>query len=248
MTAFAPLAGLDPRGKLLAAAGLSVLVAVTRRTETALAILFLCLSLAAISGLGVKRLLGRAVAVNAFTLLLWATLPWRLVLSGDALSIDALRFEFSPAGLAQAKLLTLKINAAFLGLFALLGSSRPEDLFHALAHFRVPPKLTALLFLVHRYLHVLAGELARLGESMRLRGFAPRSDRHTWTSLANLVGSLLAKSFDRALRVHEAMLCRGFDGQFWLLDHFHRRSRDLVFAVCWFLLLLAAALYERSLL
>ena len=49
--------------------------------------------------------------------------------------------------------------------------------------------------------------------------------------LAWLVGVLVVRSIERSERVYQAMLCRGFAGTFWLLDHFVWRPADTLFCV-----------------
>ena len=66
---------------------------------------------------------------------------------------------------------------------------------------------------------------------MKVRCFTPKTNRHTYRSLAYLAGMLIARSFDRSERIHQAMLCRGFDGRFWILDHFSLKGRDTVFLI-----------------
>ena len=39
---------------------------------------------------------------------------------------------------------------------------------------------------------------------------------------------MLLKSYDRSERVHDAMVCRGFKGKFWVLDHFSLKRGDLI--------------------
>jgi cobalt/nickel transport system permease protein len=70
-------------------------------------------------------------------------------------------------------------------------------------------------------------------QAMRARGFKPRTDTHTYRTFAWLVGMLLVKSWDRAERVHGAMLCRGFRGRFYTLAAFTARPADYLFlAAC----------------
>jgi cobalt/nickel transport system permease protein len=42
-----------------------------------------------------------------------------------------------------------------------------------------------------------------------------------------MVGMLLVRSFDRAQRVHNAMLCRGFKGNLYSLSKFSLNKRDV---------------------
>jgi cobalt/nickel transport system permease protein len=39
---------------------------------------------------------------------------------------------------------------------------------------------------------------------------------------------VMLKSYDRSERVYDAMLCRGFKGKFWVLDHFSLKSGDII--------------------
>ena len=227
------LTRLDPRAKILAAFGFSLVAALAQNMRTATACLALGVLLTAVSRLQPMLVFRRALAVNAFVLFLWLLLPWQLNLGQTA---QAAMFEFNPPGLELAGLITLKVNAVFLGLLALLGTSNVNDLLHAMAHLRVPGKLVTLFLLFYRYVHVMRDELGRLRQAMTARGFQPGNNAHTYHTYANLVGMLLVRSFDRSDRVYQAMLLRGFDGTFWLLDHFGWHRRDTVFltlsAVC----------------
>ena len=63
---------------------------------------------------------------------------------------------------------------------------------------------------------------------MKIRGFAPKTDLHTYKSYAYMVGMLLVRSFDRGQRVHNAMLCRGFKGNLYSLSKFSFKRHDIV--------------------
>jgi cobalt/nickel transport system permease protein len=80
-----------------------------------------------------------------------------------------------------------------------------------------------------RYLDVLHCECLRLRWAMKVRCFHPRMDRHTYRSFGNLLGMLLVRGYDRSERIMAAMKCRGFQGRFYLLDHFSFQSRDVIF-------------------
>ncbi|MCB2227025.1 MAG: cobalt ECF transporter T component CbiQ [Desulfarculaceae bacterium] len=230
---------LDPRAKLGAALGLSLVVALGQSWAVALAALGLGLVVLASARLGWSRVLGRLAAVNIFVVLLWVFLPWRLGWNnGWHLGLD-------PEGLRLALLISLKTNAVFCLLLALLGTGRVENIFHALAHYHAPQKLVNLFLFFYRYLHVLRREHARLTWALKVRGFVPGNNLRTWRTYASLVGVLLVRGYDRAERVYQAMLCRGFTGTLWLLDHFHWSRRDTIF--CWAAVAVGAALIALNL-
>ena len=139
--------------------------------------------------------------------------------------------EFSHQGFRSAAAIALKGNAIVLALLVLLGSMDATTLGHALSHLRVPDKLTHLLLLTVRYLDVLHREYLRLRCAMKVRGFRPRMDRHTYRSYGYLVGMLLVRSLDRSERITAAMKCRGFRGRFYMLDHFALSTGDLPFCL-----------------
>ena len=68
----------------------------------------------------------------------------------------------------------------------------------------------------------------------RLRGFAPKTNMHTYRTFGNMLGMVFVHSFDRSVRVYEAMILRGFSGRFQSVTAFRATSRDAVFAVAAF--------------
>ncbi len=99
---------------------------------------------------------------------------------------------------------------------------------HGLRHLHVPDKLVHTFFFCYRYISVIHEEYTRLRHAMRVRCFRPRTSLHTYRSYAYLVGMLLIKSYERSVRIYQAMLCRGFRGEYPTFHHFHLHGRDLV--------------------
>jgi cobalt/nickel transport system permease protein len=75
---------------------------------------------------------------------------------------------------------------------------------------------------------VIYFEYIRLVNAMKVRCFHPRSDLHTYKAYAHLAGMVMLKSYDRSERVYGVMLCRGFRGKFWVLDHFSLKRGDII--------------------
>jgi cobalt/nickel transport system permease protein len=235
------LARLDPRGKVVAAFLVCLVMAVCQVRATAVLGLVLGLVLVGLSGIGPGPFLRRAAAVNVFVAVLWLLLPLRLVPGpGWAWPHPAL----DPAGLDLAVSVTLKVNATFLAMLGLLGTSEVGEILHALNHLRLPRKLVTLFFLFHRYLFVIHEEYVSLRKGVTSRGFRPGTDAHTYRTYAYLLGMLLVRSLDRADRVYQAMLSRGFTGTFWIGEHFHWRGRDTAFLALTGLALAAMAAVE----
>jgi len=230
--AFAPantvICRLDPRARLIVAVAFSVLAAAGSRFQClipTLAVGILAICLARPSVAAVAR---RLAAANIFTVALWLVLPFT-VAGATAAHVGSLRVTHE--GVVLAAVITLRCNAILMVCMALLATMPLVQLGHALVHLHVPAKLVRVFLLFLRYFSVLEGEYSRLRLAMKVRGFRPRTNRHTYRTLAWLVGMLLVRSLERAERVYAAMKCRGYRGEFYLPHHFSFRWRDAVFVL-----------------
>jgi cobalt/nickel transport system permease protein len=184
------------------------------------ALLAACLAavlLLAVSGLDLREIGRRLAVVLGFLLLLWCLLP--LTYEGDIVGrVGPLNF-YRPGILLSAQI-TLK-SLAIIGVFTALVATIPiNTLGQSLARLHVPAKLVHLLLMCYRYIFVIEQEYRRLVAAMKIRGFQPRTNLHTYRSYAYLVGMLFVRAASRAERVHQAMRCRGFDGRFHSLATF----------------------------
>ncbi|MDR2124379.1 MAG: energy-coupling factor transporter transmembrane protein EcfT [Desulfovibrio sp.] len=237
------LRAVRPERKLAAAAVFSLCAALLSRPEPALgAVLFAALLLCC-SGLPLRDTAPRLASVNAFFLPFWLLLPLSPAPAGDARTLFSLGpLAFSTAGFEAALLIWLKGNAAACALAALAGSSTLAENGRALRALRVPDKMTALLLITYANLGLMAREYVRLFQAARLRGFVPGASPAACRVYARLIGLLLIRSRQKARRVEQAMLLRGFRGCFPLLPAQRssppavrlrdRRASALLFALC----------------
>ena len=214
---------LDPRGRIIITALFAVLVAVAESFPAALAGLALALGWLALAHLPVKKVFVKLLAVNGFIFFLWLVLPWTY--PGDKI------WQLGPLaatrqGIAVTALITLKSNAIIIGLMALIATVPVTTLGQAMQALKLPDKLCHLLLFTYRYIYVFEVEFQRLVQAMKIRGFQPRTNLHTYRSYAYLAGMLLVRSYDRAESVFQAMLCRGFHGVFYSLKTFSWQRRD----------------------
>jgi cobalt/nickel transport system permease protein len=221
---------LDPRAKIIAAFSFSLVTALTQSIPASVAALVFASLLVTAAKLNPGRVLARLAVVNGFILFLWVFLPFTY--PGEVIfSLGPL--EVHRAGVLLALLITLKSNAIIAAVMALLGTSPVFALVHALSRMGVPDKLVHLFFFTFRYLHLIHEEYHRLVRAMKVRGFRPGTDLHTYRSYAYLMGMLLVRSFDRAGRILAAMKCRGFKRKFYILQHYEmKRSDYLAAATC----------------
>lgn len=201
----------DARVKIMAACALTLVVALTGSFLVAAGGLIGASLLLLTARLQAGLVLRHLAAVNLFTFFLWLTLP--LTYGGDTITTLG-GIAFSSAGIRLCALITLKTNAIVFTLLALLSTSTIAALGHGLAGLSVPSKLCFMLLSTYRYIFVVHQEYQRLLRAARLRGFVARTNLHTYKTFSHLFGMTLVKSWNRARRVHQAMILRGFNGQF----------------------------------
>lgn len=201
----------DLRLRLVAAFLLVAALSQVRGLATAAVALAVVLAATLALARPARALWRRLLHVEGFVLLLFVMLPFTMP-GEPMLTLGPL--AASREGLVRAALIACKISASVLVLLAFLGDIDPQRMGGALRGLRVPEPLVRLFVLTVRYVGVIREEVRRLLEAMRARGFRAGSNRHTWRSYGNLIGMVLVRALERAQRVEEAMLCRGYDGRF----------------------------------
>jgi cobalt/nickel transport system permease protein len=221
-----PVHRMDPRLKLVSGALFSVIVAVSTRWLAYLPGGFLALGLMMIARLPLRKVFMRLLMVNGLILFLWLLLPFTV--GGTAL------WKWGPfvvtwEGIVLAAHITIRSNIILLAFLALVSTTPVFALGHAMGALGVPEKMVQLFFFTYRYLHVIHSEYQRLMRALKIRGFRAGTNLLTYRTYAYLVGMLLVRSYERAERVRQAMLCRGFNGRFYSLGEFSARGEDIAF-------------------
>jgi cobalt/nickel transport system permease protein len=232
---------LDPRVKVVEVFLFSVVVAISNRFVVLISALALSLCIVFLTRVPLKELVRRLVAVNVFILFLWFFLPFTL--EGEPLfSIGPLVGTYE--GVLYTARISIKSNAIVVVLIALVASTSILTLGHAMHELRVPRKMVHLFFFTYRYIHVIHLEYLRLRNAMKVRGFRPGTNMHTYKTFAYLVGMLLVRSYDRGERVRDAMLCRGFRGRLYSLSRFSLKTSDVISLIVMLALILALGVFE----
>ncbi|PIE11289.1 MAG: cobalt ECF transporter T component CbiQ [Rhodobacterales bacterium] len=220
------IAERDPRMRIVLACIFGI-VTVALSTLPALSVaLALSFALLSVSRLPWRETLKRMAMMDGFILFMLALLPFTV--PGDPI-FTIWGFGASWEGLWQAIEIALTANAVILALMVLVGSMEPVTLGHALHRLRCPELLVHLLMFTIRYVDVLREEYLRLRAAMKVRGFRPGTNWHTYRSFGYLVGMMLVRAIERSERILAAMKCRGFSGRFMLLKEFSLTRRDLAF-------------------
>ena len=215
----------DPRVRLIAALASAVLLSTLGSVEAASAALAAAVAALSCSRPRVGVIITRLLAVNGFIAFL--ALGLSVSLAPGTGWLPAIELIDNRRLIA---LIALKTNAIACCLMLFMGSMAPSTVGYALDRLRVPASLTCVFLFTLRFIHAIHEEYARLMNAARLRGFRPRTSLHSYRTLATLLGVLLMRGYHRARRVHEAMLLRGFNGQFRVVTTFTPGWRDGVLA------------------
>jgi cobalt/nickel transport system permease protein len=207
---------LDPRIRVSLTVLYSIVVAISYQFPVLIAALVVSALLIVISRVNLKEVAKRMVWVNGLIFLALAHIgPLTVYRSGVVLSAQ----------------ITLKSNAIVLAFIALIASMSLATLGHALHQLRVPEKIIQLLLMSYRYIFVIEQEYRRLLRAAKIRGFQPGTNITTYRTFAYVIGMLFVRAAERAERVHQAMLCRGFKGKFFSLQEFQISRESWIFSI-----------------
>lgn len=218
---------IDPRFRIVAAVLFSVVVAVSRETDTLAGALLIAVCLIFAARLNLLQVAKKYGIIFGFLILIWLLMPFTYPGASIA-KIGPL--TATRAGVNFALTISLKSTAIVLSLMALMATIPMATLGHALYELRMPGKIVHLLLMTYRYIHVIEWEYQRLIRAAKIRGFKPGTNFHTYKTTAYFVGVLFIRAVERADRVSKAMKCRGFNGQFYCLTEFPAHSRNWIFA------------------
>ncbi len=125
-------------------------------------------------------------------------------------------FVVLKAGFSGSAVIVLSLNVKF------------QDIMSGLSWYRVPRQFLFIISMIYRFSFVLVDEMKRMERSIKMRNFGCSF----WRMLkirAGLTGTLFIRSLSRGERVHNAMLARGFNGQYheMFLPKMKRRDMDI---------------------
>jgi len=120
---------------------------------------------------------------------------------------------------------TLSISAAIL----LLATTSFPGVCNALQRLGLPRLFTTQLVFLYRYMFVLMEEAIRIVRARDMRSFGRRGAGIR--VFVRLVGMLFVRTMERAERIYNAMLSRGFQGDVPSIKQYRFTISDLLFAL-----------------
>ena len=200
---------IDPKIRILICVAFCLLLVCGRNPAAPAVGVCVALILFLSSGCRLHGITGRLLALNAFLIPLLLTYPFG---TGGRELFSLYGLKYGCEGVYQVMVLGLRLNAVFLLTTPLLLTLEPLEFAGALHSLGMPAKLSELILFSFRYSEVLHRESGRMKNGMKCRGFSPRFNMHTYWMMACFVGMLLLRGLNRAERVRQAMLCRGYSG------------------------------------
>jgi len=134
-------------------------------------------------------------------------------------------------GLARGFLIMCRVIGGVSLILFLSMSTPAHRLLLAASWFRLPKVFIELALLIYRYIFVLIEEAIAIKGAQRVR-LGYRSWQQSIRSVGALGGILILRAYDRAERVFEAMIARGYTGAMTInyTEHFGRK--DFIAAIC----------------
>jgi cobalt/nickel transport system permease protein len=222
---------LDPRARLLTIVCVTLIVVSTPRGVLApfAAYIPLCIVLVLTGRVSVRPLVWRCLAASPFILLAAGLLALE-----SGLTTDRLRTSVPDALSVAGKGYLAVILLAFL-----TASTPLSDLLTALRRMGSPDSLNLILGMMYRYTSLLSEEYGRMERARACRTVRPLGSQ-VYEVYGRQLGALLLRSWDRAERVHAAMLSRGFHGAWPEGERYSLRPLDVLFLMSCAGLFLAA--------
>jgi cobalt/nickel transport system permease protein len=234
------IGALDPRVRIVLACVFGIVTVSLTSIPALLLALSVSVAFLGLSRLPMRQTFKRMAMMDSFIIFMLVMLPFTM--PGEVMFTLA-GWPASWDGLWRAVEIALTANAVILALMVLVGSMEPVTMGHALYRLRCPETLVHLLMFTIRYIEVLREEYMRLRAAMKVRGFRPGTNWHTYRSFGYLVGMMLVRAIERSERILGAMKCRGFSGKMVMLQDYQLTRRDYLFtagflAICVMLVVL----------
>lgn len=223
-----PVHGIEPRIKIISFGILLVSAVFAFNIPSALFFLALAALILFASRLPLGFILRRTGVIAVFVIPILVLMP--LTVPGTTLC-HAGPLVISEEGLYFALLVAIRSVAAVVLVITLLGTQRFDTTLKALSLLYVPGIIIQMLLFTYRYIYVMIDEFLRIWSSMRAKGYKFTFNRHGLAMIGNLIGMLLIKSYERAERVYQAMIAKGYTGKPISFSSFAVTVPDCLFCV-----------------
>jgi cobalt/nickel transport system permease protein len=215
---------LDPRVKVIATMLFLFTVVSFPKYEVASLVPFFLFPvlLLTIGEIPIRFILRKVLLVSPFAIMIGVFNPLLdtatiAVIFGIPISAGAVSF------LSILLKFALTVSAALL----LIATTSFPGVCHALRRLGLPSLFVSQLLFLYRYLFVLMEEAMRITRAREMRSVGSRGAGIRVA--VRLIGILFVRTVDRAERIYQAMLSRGFQGDIPSLGRVHIEAADLAY-------------------
>ena len=227
------LSRLDPRIKIASFAVLLFFIALTKPGCLLCFALYglTIVVLTGISKIPLQYIIKRCLVVLPFILftslfLLWGRGGSDVVL----LQMGSVSISVSSSGWILFQSVMIKGVLSVLCLILLTATTPFPHLLAAMESMKFPKLITMILSFMYRYIFLIEDEAMKMWRAMKSRSTGG-SRRLLFKAMANMIGILFIRSFERGEKVYLAMCSRGFDGTLQRRYSFVVQKRDVAFLV-----------------
>jgi cobalt/nickel transport system permease protein len=127
--------------------------------------------------------------------------------------------------------LIIKCSLTVLAGLLLIATTGIEKIASALRRLHIPKIFVTQFLLTYRYISVLLNEAAQVIMAYHLR--APMEKAVSFKASGSLLGQMLLRAFDRANRVYNAMILRGFNGEYAFGEENSFSKASIIYIILW---------------
>lgn len=131
---------------------------------------------------------------------------------GSGERIEWLGLQLYREGLWAGAAIVAKGTIGVMMGILLSTTTTAREILEGLERLRIPAPILGIASFMIRYVNVVNDELGRMKIARESRGFEARGIK-SWKILAQTLGALFIRSYERGERVYLAMLARGFSGK-----------------------------------
>lgn len=215
---------LDPRTKLVATITFIVTVVSFPKYEiTGLLPFFLFpVLLISLGDIPVKFILKKVLLVSSFAVFIGIFNP----LLDRQVSASFLGIPISGGWISFLSIM-LKFFLTISSALLLIATTSFPGICHALQKIGMPEIFVSQLLFLYRYIFVLVEEAMKIVRARDMRSFGKKG--HDIKTFTRLIGTLFLRTMERAERVYQAMLSRGFNGRLHIMKPYGFRAVDAAF-------------------
>ena len=220
-----PIYSWDARVKIVSLLCLIISIVLLDKILPALLGFAFCVILVFISRIPLRFLFAYLRWALLFSLFFVIIMP--LTVEGNEIA----KFYFlsiSRDGIELGILIALRAISAVILIFPMVATSKFAVTMKALQSLKIPDKLIQMVMFSYRYIFIFTEEIERMFTAAKARAFQEKTNLHTLRTVGFILGMLFVRSYERARRVYDAMLARGYTGNLKILHEFNLCRKDLV--------------------